>query len=426
MTELFWAAKRGDLTTIDAELAAGATLFDVERQHYQHKGWDAIVYGASSRACIPVVFAELVARTREVGALEPRRAATALHEAAKIGAPEKVRALLEADADPCVPTLSGGDVLDTVAYFQSPQHLACLGLLLAATGERRATNGMGTAQIARFVFKALRHGCRDAAEALGRHGGAKLLGSLSQGLGVIGAKLVLGRGLELPAVLTAEDATQALVTAAKLDDVGAVQTLVARGADLDVLDALGAPLLNCAAGANAAAVVRWLLERGADPNALGEAPWPPLQSAVANGAASTTRALLEAGASLEYLLDDQSRSSVIPDATGGAIAVLYESGADLNTIDGDRWLLGRSATVGDVELAHRLLSYGVDVNIHHKHIRRSALHKSVENEEAAVALLLLARGADANLEDIDGKRPLDLARSRFLRDALIEHGAEGG
>lgn len=424
MTELFWAAKRGDLTSIDAELAAGATLLDVERQHYLQKGWDAIVYGASSRACIPVVFAELVARTRGAGALEPRRAATALHEAAKIGAPDKVRTLLEADADPCVPTLSGGHVLDAVANFQSPQHLACLGLLLAATGERRATNGIGTAQLTHFVSIALRHGCREAAEALGRHGGAKLLAPLSEGLGVIGAKLVLGRGLELPATLMAEEATQALVTAATLDDVGAVQTLVARGADLGVLDPLGMSLLSGAAGSNAAAVVRWLLERGADPNALGEAPWPPLESAVGSGAACATRLLLEAGASLDYSPTKGCRYSVIPRARGGAIDVLHEFGADLDTIDGDSWLLGRSATDGDIEVARRLISYGVDVNVHNKHIRRSALHKSVENEEAAVALLLFAHGADPNLEDLDGKRPLDLTRSRFLRNVLIEHGAE--
>ena len=86
MTELLWAAKRGDLTTIDAELAAGASVLDVESRDIWHKGWNVVVYGASSRTCSALAYAEVIARALAAGALEPRRAATALHEAARMGA----------------------------------------------------------------------------------------------------------------------------------------------------------------------------------------------------------------------------------------------------------------------------------------------------------------------------------------------------
>lgn len=428
MTELLWAAKRGDLATLDAELAAGATLFDVSTfdSFEMPKGWNALVFAAHSRGCSDAAFEGILARTCAAGAFDPRRAATALHEAARQGAVQKVRALLDAGADPGVRTLMGSHVLDSMPYFRTAEQRACLAALLDANGARGGGAESGPRLPVFLCRQALGRGNRASLALLVQHAGDAFEAPLAEQIGALGARLVLGHGLGHLAGITAEDATQALWTAVWLDDIEAARALVAHGADLTTHDSLGTPLLSHAAAADADRVARWLLEQGADPNEAGYAGWTPLHDAVGHGAARTTRLLLEAGARLEYIDPEGETCSVIPAAVDGAIDVLYEYGADLDTLDSGDCLLQIAATNGDIALVRRLLAYGVDVDRHEALIEQSALHAAVSYEEAEIALLLLEHGADPNMEDLDGWRPLDKARSRFLKAALQERGAEGG
>ena len=125
-----------------------------------------------------------------------------------------------------------------------------------------------------------------------------------------------------------------------------------------------------------------------------------------------------------------------------------ESGADVNWHGGSgsrAFALHVAAWAGDLPLAELLLSYGADVRKHGGD-RWTALHSTamgvlgasyVEEDKAAIAALLIDRGADVNALSDDVKRldgggtdsgvtPLGLARAwnhHQIEALLLRHGA---
>ena len=98
------------------------------------------------------------------------------------------------------------------------------------------------------------------------------------------------------AVLSANDALDdELLSAAKTGDLALVETLLDRGADIEVRD-IGRTALMLASRMGEAAVVRTLLNRGADINARNEEGETALDIAYDDGHKKVINALRAAGA----------------------------------------------------------------------------------------------------------------------------------
>jgi ankyrin repeat protein len=435
MTELLWAAKRGDLAAVYAELAAGAAMADTG-DDYLEVGWTALTHGAASTNCSEAVFAELVDRALAAGEFHGNPATGyALHAAAKTGAIGKVRTLLAAGADPTMKASLGAHMLDMLIYHRTPDHVASFTAILEALSPGDVDLGV----LAMVVRQGTGRGNRKALQAVIEYGGSSLRQHLAEKMGWVVAGIALGEGLAALDLAELDDRQSALKMAVSLDELEVAKELVARGADAKEpydfstpairnniaggdFGPTVTPYLSVAAEGDAVECLAWLLELGADANEPGFANWTPLHQAASHGCARATHLLLQAGASLEW-----AEGSIITDAAGAAIPVLLDAGADIDAIGEDgNWLLITAVETGDLQLARDLLDRGAKVDNHSEYIEITALHKALDFEEAHIALLLLERGADPNNCDLDGERPLDCARSNFLREKLLAVGAKRG
>ena len=158
----------------------------------------------------------------------------------------------------------------------------------------------------------------------------------------------------------AADNLTPLQLAALQDDAGAVTSLLAEGADPNVVDAYGWSSLHFAVPLSGSGVVSALLEAGADPN---------------------TRTV--DGVTALHLAARQGTSAVVSDLLG--------AGADPNAATGEEEEAG------------------------------AALHLATRwSDDPSVVLALLNGGADAAARDENGRRPVDFARGN---DAMIGSAA---
>ncbi len=76
-------------------------------------------------------------------------------------------------------------------------------------------------------------------------------------------------------------------------------------------------------------------------------------------------------------------------------------------------------------IARLLLARGADVNAAGGHHGGTVLHRAVTHNDRPLARLLLERGADPNRQDFSGKTPLHhaVAKNRQLVTLLLRHGA---
>lgn len=450
MTELFWAAKRGDLAAVDVELSTGASMADTGSESLKD-GWNALAYGAASTNCSDDVFDGLLERTLVADAFFKKPATgIALHKAAKSGAIRKVAALLRAGADPKMAGNLGSHMLDSLIYFATPDHVACLSAILSAY----SPGDVDLKVLAMVVRQGTRWGSRKGLEAVYHYGGANLRRHLEDEMGVVVAGIALGKGIAALDLGPLDDFQCALQMAIALDELEVVQKLLTRSATVDQrydFLALGTqsetgkwdfgaeiePYLYAAAGGDAVRCLAWLLENGANPNGLGSYGEPALLPAASRGFARATRILIEAGASLtwaggRFLLETGASITldggpIIADAAGAAIPVLLDAGADVDAIGEDGyWALITAIESGDLQLARELLDRGAKVDNCCQGLDITALHMALQREEAHIALLLLERGADPNIRDLDGESPLDCARSNYMREKLLAVGATSG
>ena len=88
-----------------------------------------------------------------------------------------------------------------------------------------------------------------------------------------------------------------MCSAAAIDDVNALKTLVRRGVDPDLGDYDGRTALHLASAEGHLASVRYLLDQGADPNVVDRWGGTPLSDAVAHGRTEVAQLLRARGAS---------------------------------------------------------------------------------------------------------------------------------
>jgi ankyrin repeat protein len=178
--------------------------------------------------------------------------------------------------------------------------------------------------------------------------------------------------------------------------------------------------LLAAAAAGDAAAIRAALADGADPDARDAAGSPALMLATVARAPDAVRALIDAEADV----DEQDAERFNPLLYAGAeglleiLTLVNEAGADpaLTNRYGGVALIPASER-GHVDVVHYLLSE-TDVDVDHVNdlgwtaLLEAILLSDGGPRQQSIVALLIEHGADVDLADGDGVRPLAHARAR--------------
>ena len=211
------------------------------------------------------------------------------------------------------------------------------------------------------------------------------------------------------------------------------QHLLAAGADPSAASNLGYTPLHEATGNENERVAKLLLDAGGDPNAVSNDGWTPFHSAVFYG--SAVAAFLEAGIDVGLT----SLQLSVLEGNSRAVDSLLADGVDPSNTDDFGWTaLHYAVSIGERPMASRFLAAGVDPNARSENglaalhlaadptvvellagtggdvdarndLGRTPLHQAALFREVAVIEALIDVGADRQLRDSNGERPIDLA-----------------
>ncbi len=273
----------------------------------------------------------------------------------------------------------------------------------------------------------------------------------------------------------ADTASVNLFQAVRNNDLAAIQSAIAKGADANVRDRRGATplmlaaaygtpdamklLLDAGADVNAkssfdatallwaagdAAKVRLLVERGANVNATSKLGRTPLIAAAAHdGASGVVRLLIEKGAGIQAAdslgLTPLHSASLANDLE--TVKLLVEKGADVNRADlSGGTALMNAASFGNLSAIDYLLARGANVNaastfggtVKNGDLglkQLTSLMYAVPHGTPPLARALLKAGAKVNATDVRGMTPLMLAVSSDRQDlemvrTLLAAGAD--
>ena len=230
-------------------------------------------------------------------------------------------------------------------------------------------------------------------------------------------KTLLDRGAD-PNVADAEG-TPVLMNAVVYADVQCVQLLLERGADPNGKNAMGATALLWAAGDPDKALP--LIAAGADVNvrsALGRSAL--LAAAAQNGTAPVVKVLLSKKADLSAK-DSLHSMPNVPTGGGGASALieaakardgevlrmLLKTGMDVNARDANGGTaLSEAAIFGNTENIQALLAAGADVQATVSSGQYAPLTLAVFRNDPRIVRMFLNAGSNVNAKDSSGSSPL--------------------
>lgn len=365
---------------------------------------------------------------------------TPLHEAVASGDPKVVKALLDGRADVNSSAQYGLTSLHIAAQEGRPDVAQVLLQHGASVSARTAAGSTPLHYAAALV----RPDCvkvllafRAEVNATDDSGGTPLLVAVKEGsIDVVQALLEGHADAKIPA----KTGWTPLHAAADEWDIEIVKALLRNGADPNARDENGVTPLHAAWGQSDFVAV--LLERGADVTARTRKQVTPLHCAAGAdeevpGGADGVQMLLQRGADVNAR-DQRGRTPLHWAAWEGrtdAVKVLLAGRATVDALDQQRRTpLYRAARQGHIDVAKALLDSGADVKASDK-LGRTPLHGAFLGRHGAsvsaigVVRALLDRGADVNARDGNGQTPLHLAAPQQGREVetivtmLRERGA---
>jgi len=247
---------------------------------------------------------------------------------------------------------------------------------------------------------------------------------------------------------------ESLHRAARAGNITQVQTLLAKGADVNVKDEKGRTALHIAAEWGHTDLVKLLINNGADVNATNKLGDTPLIEAAKKKNKDVVALLIGAGADIDAQQGLFLNTPLHWAAESGYIQIvelLLESGANVDSKNrrgetpadlamnighshifellaskGVGVTLHIAAFRGDLEKAKSLIAKGEDVNDGDAE-GRTALHLAVGRGHIDMVKLLLENGADPNSrERMSGATPLNLAvetGQKDMAELLLSRGA---
>jgi ankyrin repeat protein len=215
------------------------------------------------------------------------------------------------------------------------------------------------------------------------------------------------------------DGATALLWAVHWNDLDAADLLIRAGANANIANDFRVTPLSLACTNRNAALVERLLKAGADPNTAIATGETPIMTCAGTGTLDAVRALIAAGANVKAKEPAQNQTALmwaIAEHHPEVVRVLIERGADLHARTRQGFTaLHFAAREGELETARLLLDAGMDVNV------RSLPDPTIKGRgptytatvssgstpvlvatvrgQVRLALFLLERGADPNVED---------------------------
>jgi ankyrin repeat protein len=212
-------------------------------------------------------------------------------------------------------------------------------------------------------------------------------------IGVLGAATLLGGWKLAGSSRTSKqpaDLTDALLAAVREGNRENVQSLLARGADVNAPDVDGtSPLMQAALNADTG-LMEFLLDQGADPRA--EAPNHATALLRAVHDFDKVKLLLRHGA---LVRDEEVVLAALVPGSAKTVRLLLAHGRLANANMHGFTALMAAATAGDLDTVMCLLDQGADVQ-RKREDGYTALHGAALSGNVALAQLLLDRGADPN------------------------------
>jgi ankyrin repeat protein len=224
---------------------------------------------------------------------------------------------------------------------------------------------------------------------------------------------------------TADSGKALLEAADDFDNVGAVRSLIADGADVNARNAYNETPLMRAGSHGYTKTIRLLIKSGADVNAKSADGYTPLILSAQYGYADAVRLLLEAGADLRAKNNDGMSAlfSAGSQGRGETWDLLKGAGAESDSPADE--MLG-NAGLGRTEVVEKLIAGGVSADAKGPRDYTALLLASL-NGHADTVRFLLAHGADANIADKYGWPPLKwalFAHHPEIMRMLIRVGAD--
>ena len=203
-----------------------------------------------------------------------------------------------------------------------------------------------------------------------------------------------------------------LEDAAKNKDLDSVMKQVQAGASVNSISSAGHSALFAAASNGDTKMVEYLLQNGASPNADVKGKNTPLDAGAMAGSLPVVQLLISHGADIHPASND-GETPLHAAAAGGNVHIvklLLDKGLDPNarrTVDHATPICD-AASAGNWNIVEVLRKNGGDIDITGYH-RRTPLTLTILTRHRDVARKFIAAGADINIADADGAKPVQYA-----------------
>ena len=255
----------------------------------------------------------------------------------------------------------------------------------------------------------------------------------------------LTAGILLAASVAFAQAVSPILTAARANNIAAVQAALKQRADVNAAEADGTTALHWAAREDNVEMARALVRAGGDAKRANRYGITPLQLAAVNGSAPMVKLLVDAGADVNAVLPEGETILMTAARTGrpDALRILLDAGAK---VDGrEQWhgevALHWAAAENHAEAVALLVAGGANVDERsatETYRRRSGqsvmplgswtpLMYAARQNAIDAGKALAAKGADLNLVDPDGATALVIAIINANYDfaaMLLDAGAD--